>query len=468
MEKLKQRILDRVNFSAPSGFVDVTKYSHLVKKEKTEIIKNGISEISDIEIWTDAINTALTECKKVFIPYMERPVFLDDSVIMKSGYGLKVDKKQVIALTPNTNVCMLRNENLISGVKCAVTLQNPDEDIYIEGGIWTSLEKENGNYHLLSHKNNPIEGVFTIMLFSNVRNIVFKDIEFTESSSYAIQLSNVEGFRVSDIRFLSYHKDGVHLNGPAKCGVIENLYGDNMGDDMVALNAWDWHSSAMTFGTISNVYINNVNSTNNEFRLLPGQKIFENGERTDCDILDCVVENIKGVYTYKLYAQPYYLNELKGISDVSGTVGKIENVYFNNIEFPRILQYGFSDIIAVRGLFEICADCDNINIENVSVCDSLPELLEKDISLVKVGPLSATYKLDDTDTSKWCELFEPDAVCTVKNISVKNAVMGGKKLLPSDKDLAIRAIKLSINENYPETTPKGGEGYGLIEKATLL
>ena len=467
MELIKKRILEKVKFETPSDFVSVLEYKNLVRTELMEIVTNGISETKEIEIWTDAIQMALNENKRAYIPDFGKRIYLDDSVVLKTGYAIKADKNQEIALTPDTNVCLLRNENIISGVDCPVALENPDEDIYIEGGIWTSLEEENGNALLLSHKENPIKGVFSIMLFSNVRNITFKNIQFTESPSYAIQLCNVENFNISDIRFFSYHKDGIHLNGPARFGVIENLYGDDMGDDMVAVNAWDWHSSAMSFGTISNVYINNINSTNNEFRLLPGQKIFENGERVDCDIRDLVIENVRGVYTYKLYAQPYYLNELEGINDVSGTVGVIENVYFKNIEFPRILQYGFADIIAVKGLFEICADCDNIFIEDVLVCDSCDELLNKDVTLVKVGPLSATYKLDEKDTSKWCELFEPDAVCTVKNIYIKNVVMGGEKLTESDASRVARAIKLTVNENYPVTIPKGGNGYGILEKVHM-
>ncbi len=468
MENLKKKIISKIKSNMPTEFVDVCKYKEYVTVKKLDVITDKVSQTVEAEIWTVAIQKALDENKCVCIPDMGKPIFVDSPIIMSSDYSLKVAQNQVIALTPNTNLCLIRNKNLIHGAKNSVSRVNPNINISVEGGIWTSLESGNGNGRLLSDKENPAQGAFAVMLFSNVEDVVIKNVSFRESQSYAVQISNCRGFYISDIKFESFHKDGIHVNGPIEYGVIQNLEGDDMGDDMIALNAWDWHSSAMTFGSISHLYINNIKSTNNELRVLPGQKVFDDCSFVDCDIHDCVFEKLSGIYTYKLYAQPYFLNEIKGLNDVSGTVGNLYNLYFKDIDFPWIAQFGFANLIAVKGLFEICADCRNINIENVNVIEDIDTLLEKDISLVKIGPLSATLKYVPDDASKWIEIFEPDAVCTVESIYIKNAVMGGKHISETDKDKAVRAIKLTVNEDYPNTIPKGGTGYGILKKADII
>ena len=50
--------------------------------------------------------------------------------------------------------------------------------------------------------------------------------------------------------FIKYGRDGVHVNGPASFGEIHDLKGLDMGDDMIAINAWDWDVSAITYGTV--------------------------------------------------------------------------------------------------------------------------------------------------------------------------------------------------------------------------
>ncbi len=457
MEQLKKQILAGIPADDTQiDFADVRGWQHLVRRE---IVRIGETD-TEAEIWTDAINRALAEARRVEIPDLGHPVWLDDSLILTSGNALRVSPSQIIGLLPGRDVCLVRNANLIPGNDTPVTLADPDTDLSVEGGIWTSLNTENGK--LCSSRENPIPGTFAIMLLSNVERIRIRNVTFRESTSYAVQISNAKSFLISDIRFESYHKDGIHVNGPASFGVIKNLSGDDMGDDMVALNAWDWHSSAMTFGTIDHILVENVTSTNNEFRLLPGQKVFSDGRTADCDIHSCILSGISGVYTYKLYAQPFWLNEINGLDDTSGTVGRMHDLYFEDIVFPRILTHGFADRIAVRGLFEICADCENILIRNVRVAESADELAKKDITLVKVGPLTATLKLDPDDPAKWGELFDPDAVCTVRGIRVENAVFAGRRALPEERDRHLRAIRLTVNEDYPNTTPRGGIGYGVL------
>ena len=141
----------------------------------------------------------------------------------------------------------------------------------------------------------------------------------------------------------------------------------------------------------------------NEIRLLPGQKIFHNGVTVDCDIKDCVFEDISGVYTFKLYAQPNIANAERGMHDGSGTVGNIERIVFKDITFAKVSQEGFN-ALPVKGLFEICADCNDIHIENVRVNNTVEQCNDLDLKLVKVGPLSAVWTNGSYNPEDWGEV----------------------------------------------------------------
>ncbi len=467
MKTLKKQITDRIKTEIPCDHVSVLEYSDYVEKKVLQIFANGVCVSVEAEIWTEAINKALLEKKHVYIPDMNRTIYIDSSIIMRSDYSLKIAPEQVIALAPGTGLSLLRNENIIPGAKNAVSRINPDRNFSVEGGIWTALERENKNIDLRSERENPAQGAVAVMLISNAEDVVIKNVTFLEATAYAIEISNIEGFCISDITFKSFHRDGIHINGPSSYGMVRNLHGDDMGDDMVALNAWDWHCSAMTFGTIDHIYVSNIESTSNELRILPGQKIFDDGSRTECDIHHCVFENMSGIYTYKMYAQPFILNEICGLNDASGTVGNLYDLYFKNVEFPRIKEAGFGSIISVKGLFEICADCNNINIENVNVSEGMDELLQRDITLVKVGPLSATYKGGKDDPAKWGEVFDPNAVCTVDNLKIKNITYNRKPADISSREKIVRTIRLCVNKDYPNTTPRGGTGYGILKSVEI-
>ena len=59
---------------------------------------------------------------------------------MKSGQKLTADAKAEIRLKPGTNTCMVRNENIVGFADKPVPEDTqPDTDITIEGGIWTTL-----------------------------------------------------------------------------------------------------------------------------------------------------------------------------------------------------------------------------------------------------------------------------------------------------------------------------------------
>jgi len=199
--------------------------------------------------------------------------------------------------------------------------------------------------------------------------------------------------------------------------------------------------------------------------MLPGQKVYPDGSTADCDITNCVLENISGIYTFKLYGQPNIRNAVDPNShDVSGTVGNIRNIYFKNISFLRVRPTGLSDL-PVQGMFDICADCQNLYMEDIHVADTVAECTERDVHLVKVGPLSAVWKNGSEDPAKWGEVFDPDAICHVSDIFLKNIDFAGEKV--TDTEILTKTIRMTINPDYPRTTPRGGTGYGTLDKVIV-
>lgn len=445
-EEIKTRIRKNVKIIDTSKleFCNVLQYEHMVENN----------------IWTKAIQTAIDEKKNVYIPYIGHEILLDGSIFMDSNTNLRVDKKQVIRLAEKSNVCMVRNRNMIPGGHAYTEQAEPDENITIDGGIWAAPD----NDRLMMDKYQTIKGGFAQLAFSNVRNVNITNAVFSRGTSFAVMISNCTGFFVDNIGFDNFGKDGIHINGPARYGMISNLGGEGLGDDMVALNAWDWYASSVTMGDIEDVIVENVQGDNNEIRLLAGRKIYPNGRKHDCDIRRVVFENISGIYTYKMYYQPYYLNVAYGKGfDSAETVGNMEDIWFENITVPKIKDSGFNNI-PVYGVFDILTDGRNLNFANIAFEQTLTELDSMNIKLINVGPISATFKYTD-DKANWGDYFEPDMCCTVEDINLENVVFAGEKITEAEK--LVKETHQTINDDYPNTLPQGGTGYGKINKVTV-
>ncbi len=441
-EQIKERIKGTVKIIDTDSidFVDIREYEGLVREN----------------VWTKAIQTALDEKKNVYIPDLGHEILLDGTVFMDSHTNLKVAEGQIIRMKENTNVCMLRNRNMLPGGHAYTEQVDPDEYITVEGGVWAAP----GNRAMRMDKMRTIVGGFAMIGFSNVRYVNVKNITFSLGTSYAVMISNCTNFYVDNIKFDRFDKDGIHIDGPARFGIISNLDGVGLGDDMIALLAWDWYSSGVTNGDVEDILVENVAGDNNEIRLLTGRKVYPNGKKKDCDIRRCVFENVTGIYTYKMYYQPHYMNVAWGKRfDSAETVGRMDDVYFENITIPKIREAGFNDI-PIYGIFDILADCANLNLKNIKIEHSLEELDAKNIKFINVGPISATFKYTD-DKANWGDFFEPDMCCAVDNINIENVTFGGKKV--TDAASLVKETHQKINPDYPNTLPEGGTGFGKVK-----
>ncbi|MBN2294539.1 MAG: right-handed parallel beta-helix repeat-containing protein [Pirellulales bacterium] len=407
------------------------------------------------EIWTRAIQACLDKHALVRIPHRDKPYYIDGPLVMKTGSHLTVDPGTEIRLKPGTSTCMVRNQNVVDGEHGPVELgKGADSDITIESGIWTTLattaNESNGNARGSGFSPwKPLGSHGTIMI-SNARRVVVRNLTIKQCRPHGIQIGNCSEFLVENIIFDQHRRDGVHMGGPLKNGVVHNIRGAT-GDDMIALNAWDWKQSNTTFGPIERILVDNVTAEQpSAVRLLAGTKNFGPGKSVDCDISNCVVRNIRGMHEIKIYDQPNL--ELGRNNDFADPIGKLANLFFSDIHVDH----------PAPPLFQIASNVDGIDISHVKLNFAPTDIKKPPFRLVEVGPMSMTYKFDPNNPASWVEVFSPDTDCTVRNLTVSDvrfALKQSQKLSPKD---LIRVRNQKLNSDYPKTTPRGGTGHGIL------
>lgn len=416
--------------------------------------KGGV-EVREVtaEIWTDAFQAAIVKYGKLEIPGRKEPYYLDAPLVLGSRQSIKAAPDAEIRLKPGVNSCMVRNRNIrdFSDRPVPDDLAS-DNDLEVEGGIWTTLAvgvpSQNGNRAGRSDAANTVPNCNGTLLFSNVRRLVVKNLVIRRCRSFGVHLGNVNQFHVEGIRFEENGRDGVHVNGPARYGVIRGISGVTH-DDLVALNAWEWRNYTPTFGPIQDVLVERVtgapagSKATDAIRLLPGVKRFSNGGTLACPISDVVLSDLTDIREFKLYDQPNL--EVGRDKDFSVEVGRLERVLMKQLRFTR------------PGVVQIAADVEGLSIEDVDL-QFTPEPAYK---LVEVGPMSATYR-HGPDPARWVEIFSPDRDVTVKGFKLE-AVRVNQRPVPDTATL-VQTKDQKVNPDYPKSTPQGGKGRVRWEK----
>ena len=419
-----------------------------------------VTRTVEAKLWNAPIRAALAKCGEVFLPKRDKPYYINDPVVLKSGQRLCADRDAEIRLVPGANTCMVRNARLVSGQGGPIpTDLKPDTQIVVEGGIWTtlatSLTQSNGNVHGRSARRPKVPCCHGVIIMSNVRSVAIRNVVIRQSKAHAIQLSNCREFLVEGVTFDEHRRDGIHVNGPASHGMIRNIRGVT-GDDFVALNAWDWRNTAPAFGPIHHVLVEAIHGNprlggTDEIRLLPGTKTFADGAKLDCPIHDCVFRDLRDIRTFKIYDQPNL--ELGRDKDFCDPVGTVRNVYFDKLAFNRACR------------FQIAVNIDELSINDVQLNFDLDVPGKKDYRLVEIGPMSQTYKFDPNDPSRWVELFSPDRDVTIRGFKLTNVCMkagGVVKPLPHAEARLVKIADQKPNLDYPKTTPRGGTGKAIL------
>jgi hypothetical protein len=373
------------------------------------------------DIWSDAIEAALLAGNVLHIPERDAPYYLDRPIMLHSGQSLVADPEAEIRLKPDTNTCMVRNATIRAYPECPVPENAPrDRDISVEGGIWTTLFAGgaacNGNTRGAADADDSVPGAHGVFLFHGVENLAVRNVTVRHGKPFAVHLGNVVNFTVDGLRLDAHGRDGVHVDGPARDGLIRNVSGDSH-DDTVALNAWDWRNYSVSFGPIADVRIERVvanpqpqKGVADTIRLLPGIKCFADGSTLACSIERITLSDIENIAEFKLYDQPNL--EMPPGADRSAGMGHLRDIVFCNLRCAR------------PALIDIHADADNIVLDGVAV--DYP--VQPDDVLVRVGPKSQLWQRGP-DPATWRELFSPDLDCTVRGLSISGVTING---IPAD------------------------------------
>lgn len=407
------------------------------------------------------IESLLHKHKSVSIPALDAPIELSRPIRLSSGMHLRIHESTVLRMKEGCGGCMVRNENVLSGMLGPVASPVLDKDITIEGGQWE-------NAHRAASVNDPspvmqefgkTNLLLGMLFFCHCERVTIRNITIRQSDMYGVLIADCRDFLIENIVFDDHKKDGVHVNGPASHGLIQNMRG-KCGDDFVALNAWDWDTSSVSFGPIEDITAAHIACDHDEMRLLPGRKTYPNGKKLDCPVRSCTFRDISGAYNFKMYQQPNCHNLKRIRKDFSEIAGLIKDITFSDIRLDSLTMGGMAEV-HLDAIFEMGADCENITFENLSLGFSMNEFRRSGMSISIIGPKSSTWTRGYTDPAEWAELFNPDMICTAKNIAFRNIRFAGEAC--TDQSLLIREQHLTPNPDYPHTTPKGGTGFGIIK-----
>ena len=383
-------------------------------------------------IWTAALQKALDEHEIVVVPARREPYLFDGSVVIPSNRRIEA-KGATLALMPGTDVLLLRNAAAGDGTLAPLPETGYDDNIAIVGGRWADWRRaragygRSGRWDLSARKVGNHYGVSTLMLFNRCRHLSFTGVTFFSTSGFAFQGGNGEDFHFTDTTFDSCLADGYHLNGNLRRVHVKNARGQ-VGDDLVALNAYDWLDSSVTFGPQRTILCEDLEQSGAGYpaiRILPAVFRYRDGSEVDCAIRDVVFRRVKGVKCFKMYLQtPSYAI---GDEPEWGRVGSGGNLHFEDIEidldrpidmFPAYVEG--DPLRGHFGAFEFCANLSSVHFRNLKVtfhADRFPLS-----HLAVVGPKSIRAKRRD---GRDCEVFDPYISCRVGKVVVEGLQASG-------------------------------------------
>lgn len=402
-------------------------------------------------IWTRALQHAIDENEVIEIPASKIPYDLDGSILIDgnckiTAYGA------TIRLLPNVDVLMLRNRNVKDGThRQTVMGEDTNENIAIFGGTWEESRDSRMGYGKSGKfdQARSMYGVSTCMLFSNVKNLYLKDLTFRHTAGFSVQIGNARNIVIHDISFDDCFADGIHVNGNTENIAVRNLSG-LVGDDLIALNMYDWQDSSINFGPLKNAFVEGLtidpNSRFKDMRILPGTYRFDDGSMVDCSLENVLIRKVSGVQCFKMYYQtPRYII---GEEPEWGAPGSGDHIYFEDIDVLsrhcNMKSYKENNPITGHfGAWEIGSNIGHLHLENIRIKIDLARFPLG--SPVVIGPKSVV--------SGEYEIFDPYISCVLDTLTMKNVTVNEKPILTA-KDAAYQVVFERIYD-APNTSGKG-------------
>lgn len=376
-------------------------------------------------LWTQALQTALKEHQKITIPAAEEVYWLDDTVVIPSDRIIEATGA-VIRLVPEFPYIMLRNEHTHDGTHAPIDTGDRDRNITIHGGSWEEGCTKRGARRY-SADTLDFKGVQTCMLFNNLDHLTMTDVHFEGATSFCVQVGDLTHGVFENFSFTDCYADGLHVNGNCENLYIRNFSG-HVGDDLVALNMYDWLGSSINYGPARTVFCENIHCPEDSFikamRLQPGIFIYDDGTAIDCAIEDVYIRHLSGIFEYKLYLQtpPYRLGE----TPESGGVGSANNLFFEDVTVPFERRW-YPAADRCIGMFHINSNIGYLSMEDIRA--TRPENDNPNNYLIAVGPLG--------HLNGQTEIFDPYASAAVDTLELANISINGEKIDNVDRIVKI-------------------------------
>lgn len=399
----------------------VTDYAHLVAR------------VNGTNVWTAALQAAVTAHEIVRIPASERPYYVDAAIRVPSNRRIEA-AGATVALLPGTCVLMLRNEHAPDGTLAPIPSGSRDRNIAVVGGRWEDWMRARrgyggtGRFDLGPRKVGAHYGISTLFYFGNCDAVTVRDATFVYTSGFAVQAGDGAGHRYERIRFETCHADGLHLNGNLSEVHVRDVRG-GVGDDLVALNAYDWLNSSINFGPQRNILCEDLELVGGGYpaiRIQPAKYRYADGAVVDCAVSNVVFRRVKGITTFKMYLQtPRYRI---GTEPEWAEVGTGGNLFFEDIEIDLarpidcIGQYRDSEPVRGHfGAFEFGADLSSVHFKNIDITFHLDRFPLSHLAVV--GPKSCFFPGKDGEAGM--EIFDPYVSCRVGEVTVEGLRVRG-------------------------------------------
>ena len=407
----------------------------------------------DGEIWTRALQAAINEHEVVYIPKKDTPYYIDASITVPSNRRIVADAEAVIRLSEGTDVLAVRNTMTKDGTHEKITGER-NENITIEGGVWEDWCPHRMGYGKTGKYDTcrTFFGVSTFMLFNNIDRLTLKNMTFKSCGGFAVQLGDISNVIIENIEFISCFADGIHVNGNTKNIHIRNVCGE-VGDDLVALNMYDWQNSSVNFGPCENVICENLylapSSHYKAMRIEPGIYTYKNGETVDCALYNAIIRRVENVKTFKLYCQtpPYTMPNLPERAEV----GSGDNIFFEDIKIdldapidPLDEYLTSHKIKGTFAAFELGLNAKSIYLKNIDI--TLHREKYPLSYLACIGPKSVRFE-DGT------EVFDPYFSSTVDTLHLESITVNGVR--PEDISPYIKEIVFDKLYDDIESSGKG-------------
>ena len=388
-------------------------------------------------IWTDALQRAVDEHEIVVLPPSDEPYLVDGTIILPSNRRIEATGATV-RMADGMKTVLFRNANAADGTLAPVQPGSRDTNIAIVGGTWEDCctrragYGKSGTFNLLPRRHGNFFGVSAMMFFGNCDHVSVVGATFRHVGAFAIQVCEGDAIRFEDISFDHCFADGLHLNGNLSRVLARHIHGQ-VGDDLVALNAYDWLDSSVSFGPQRDILCEDIELVRAPgfrvypaIRILPAKYRYADGSTVDCSVSKVVFRHVRGITNFKFYLQTpsYKIGEMPEW----GETGSGGDLVFEDIKsdltgpIDDIGQYASSDPVRGHfGAFEIGANLSTVELRDIDVtfhADRYPLS-----HLVTVGPKSCVlYQQDEKEAT---EIFDPYVECHVCKVSLANVRICG-------------------------------------------